>query len=239
MRMNSDPQKKEKDTSNAGANTGAYGDGPLSKENFDRFNQAVRETQAKLGARNIAKIRNDMAFTDAIKEDTINEAAEGEEGEDYVPGLKEEQNPLISLEYRKIIEAAIPKYTMQNLLGLSNTMYLILKNTEFWMISRGHKKSTKQGHFEFAKQLFKIWDADGGGSLDVDEISLPLIALGLSTDTSFVEKLIKTLVQKKGVNQKDEDLDLSFTLKDFVTIFQADRIGEKITRTIQKEFFLR
>jgi len=90
MRMNSDPQKKEKETSNAGANTGAYGDGPLSKENFDRFNQAVRETQAKLGARNIAKIRNDMAFTDAIKEDTINEAAEGEEGEDYVPGLKEE-----------------------------------------------------------------------------------------------------------------------------------------------------
>lgn len=139
-----------------------------------------------------------MAFTDAIREDAREDAGDGEDGDTYVPELKEEENPLISSEYRKIIEAAIPKYTMQNLLGLSNTMYLILKNTEFWMVSRGHKKSTKQKHFEFAKQLFKIWDADGGGSLDVDEISLPLIALGLSTDTGFVEKLIKTLVQKKG-----------------------------------------
>jgi hypothetical protein len=146
MRMNSDSSKKEKESGGGG-----HGEGPFSKENFDRFNQAIRDTQARLGARNIAKIKNDMAFTDAIREDVDKENAEGEEGDEYVPELKEEENPLISTEYRKIIEAAIPKYTMQNLLGLSNTMYLILKNTEFWMVSRGHKKSTKQKHFEFAK----------------------------------------------------------------------------------------
>jgi hypothetical protein len=47
-----------------------------------------------------------------IKEETIRENAEGDEVEEYVPELKESQNPLISQEYRKIIEAAIPKYTM-------------------------------------------------------------------------------------------------------------------------------
>lgn len=180
MRMNSDSQKKDD-----GSGDAAGGEGPFSKGNFDRFNQAIQDTQAKLGARKIAKIKNDLAFTEAIREDAVREEA-GDGDEEYVPELKEEENPLISSEYRKIIEASIPKYTMQNLLGLSNTMYLILKNTEFWMVSRGHKKSTKQKHFEFAKQLFKIWDADGGGSLDVDEISLPLIALGLSTDRAFV-----------------------------------------------------
>jgi len=112
---------------------------------------------------------------------------------------------------------------MQQLLGLSNTMYLTLKSTEHWMRVRGSKKSSKEKHFEFAKDLFKIWDADGGGFLDVDEISLPLIALGLSTDTGFVEKLIRSLVSKKkkdGQESERVDIDdLSFTLKDFVTIF--------------------
>ena len=111
MRMNSDSSKKEKETG-GGGEQGGHGEGPFSKENFDRFNQAIRDTQARLGARNIAKIKNDIAFTDAIREDVIKENAEGEEGEEYVPELKEEENPLISSEYRKIIEAAIPKYTM-------------------------------------------------------------------------------------------------------------------------------
>lgn len=104
---------------------------------------------------------------------------------------------MISEEKVKIIEAAIPKYTMQQLLSLGDRMYLTLKNTEYWMKKRGNKQRSKEKHFEFAKELFKIWDADGGGFLDVDEISLPLIALGLSTDTGFVEKLIKALKRKK------------------------------------------
>ena len=39
--------------------------------------------------------------------------------------------------------------------------------------------------------------------LDVDEISLPLISLGLSTDTGFVEKLIKALKSKKKKTKKE------------------------------------
>ena len=119
------------------------------------------------------------------------------------------------------------------------------------MQTRGSGKSSTQKHFEFAKSLFKIWDADGGGFLDVDEISLPLISLGLSTDTGFVEKLIKALKQKKkktkkggsdktpqsiaseSQSQEADENDLSFTLKDFVTIFESDKVGEKITKKVQ------
>jgi Ca2+-binding EF-hand superfamily protein len=113
-------------------------------------------------------------------------------------------------------------------------MYLTLKNTEFWLKKRGHGHRSKEKHFEFAKDLFKIWDADGGGFLDVDEISLPLIALGLSTDTGFVEKLIKSLKKKKAPKEGDDEDDLSFTLKDFVSIFKADRIGERISKKVKE-----
>ena len=129
-------------------------------------------------------------YSNVIKEETQDE----EDLEFERNNLPYDLNPLISDEYIKVIEASIPKYTMQQLLGLSNAMYLTLKNTEYWMQTRGRGKSSTQKHFEFAKSLFKIWDADGGGFLDVDEISLPLISLGLSTDTGFVEKLIKALV---------------------------------------------
>lgn len=39
MRMNSDSSKKEKEKEGGG-----HGEGPFSKENFDRFNQAIRDT---------------------------------------------------------------------------------------------------------------------------------------------------------------------------------------------------
>ena len=94
-------------------------------------------------------------------------------------------------------------------------------------------------------------DADKGGYLDLDEISLPLISLGLSTDAGFVEKLIRSLKQNKGgpkqvPNPKTKDRkaakeagmiveDLTFTLKDFVSIFKADKIGEKISQIVLDE----
>jgi hypothetical protein len=82
----------------------------------------------------------------------------------------------------------------------------------------------------------------------VDEISLPLIALGLSTDTGFVEKLIRSLKmnKKKPTTNKGDTItggttskvvevdDLSFTLKDFVSIFKADRIGERISKRVKE-----
>lgn len=119
MKINQDAQKREQ-----AANTKPK-DGPLSKENFDRFAEAVRVTQHGLGARNIARINEEQLYSDVIKEETQDD----EDQEFEMANLPDDQNPLISNEYIKVIEAAIPKYTMQQLLGLSNAMYLTLKNT--------------------------------------------------------------------------------------------------------------
>ncbi len=53
-----------------------------------------------------------------------------------------------------------------------------------------------QNNIEFAKDLFKIWDEDESGKLDLEELTLPLIALGLVNDTSFVKQLMKSLSSK-------------------------------------------
>lgn len=163
-----------------------------------------------------------------------------EEPEEDVKHVPNEDNPLITQEQIKILEAAVPKYTMKVLLGLSDIMFLTLKNTEYWMKTRGIDQRSKEKHFEFARDLFKIWDSDNGGFLDFDEISLPLISLGLSTDSGFVRKLIKSLKRKKQgetllSGEEASIADISFTLKDFVSIFKADKIGEKISNAVLEE----
>ena len=47
-----------------------------------------------------------------------------------------------------------------------------------------------KSNIEFAKELFSIWDEDESGKLEIDELTLPLIALGLSTDSNFIKKLL-------------------------------------------------
>lgn len=85
--------------------------------------------------------------------------------------------------------------------------FLIFKNTERWLKKRSNQASlpkisesrlkkqliNREKHVEFAKQLFTVWDDDNSGVLDLDEIAEPLIELGLSTDSLFVQKLIQSL----------------------------------------------
>ena len=81
----------------------------------------------------------------------------------------------------------------------------------------------------FAKELFKIWDEDDSGKLDIDELTLPLIALGLSNDSSFVQKLIKSIDEEKFLkgNQK-------ISIKDFVKIFKTDYFSDKAIQIIKE-----
>ena len=124
MKINHDPQKREQ------ANSSKPNEGPLSKENFNRFNNNMRSSKDKLGIRRAIKYDEKGLITEVIQEE--------DQSESETFSVAEVDNPLISSEYVKIIEAAIPKYTMQQLLGLSDNMYLTLKNTEYWMHHRGH-----------------------------------------------------------------------------------------------------
>jgi hypothetical protein len=64
MKINSDASKREKEANKPPS------EGPLSKANYDRFADSIKETQARLGARNIAKINEEELFSNVIKEET-------------------------------------------------------------------------------------------------------------------------------------------------------------------------
>ena len=93
-----------------------------------------------------------------------------------------------------------------------------------WLKKRNYLKDDRiqmKDQIEFAKKLFYSWDDDGSGVLEIDEISGPLIALGLAPDKTFIVQLVKSL-DSKFLNQEEDEL--SITLKDFLKIFRVDRL---------------
>ena len=85
---------------------------------------------------------------------------------------------------------------------------------------------------EFSKEFFEIMDEDGGG-VSAPELALPLIALGLATDTGFVKRVMKILAPKKF---KDSDFENeSLGMKEFSTLFRSDQTSEQIVETVKEE----
>jgi Ca2+-binding EF-hand superfamily protein len=79
----------------------------------------------------------------------------------------------------------------------------------------------------FAKEFFKIIDNNDTGRLDVNELAEPLIALGLSSDTSFVEKVLKAINPTKFNSSNIDFAEIG--LKEFTKIFRKDAVAEKLT----------
>ena len=82
---------------------------------------------------------------------------------------------------------------------------------------------------KFSKQFFEIMDEDGEG-VSYLELSYPLIALGLATDTGFVKKVMRMLAPKKFA---DGDFENELTMKEFSTLFRGDPITDKIVAIIK------
>lgn len=82
---------------------------------------------------------------------------------------------------------------------------------------------------KFSKQFFEIMDEDGEG-VSMIELSYPLIALGLATDTGFVKKVMRMLAPKKF---GDGDFENELTMKEFSTLFRSDPITEKMVAIIK------
>lgn len=80
------------------------------------------------------------------------------------------------------------------------------------------KQIDNYNNVQFARELFDIIDDNQSGGLYVSELSVPLISLGLSSDGSFIEKVLRAINPKKFENNFDEEL----TLKEFIKIFKKD-----------------
>ena len=71
----------------------------------------------------------------------------------------------------------------------------------------------------FAREFFEIVDESDSGGVLLDQLAVPLIALGLSSDSSFIEKVLKAINpfkfgEKSGLAAPFEVNQM--TLKDFI-----------------------
>lgn len=82
----------------------------------------------------------------------------------------------------------------------------------------GFEFQAQQKAKDFARELFLSWDDDNSGVLEAGEILYPLLALGLSSDMQFAEKLLGALDPEGGQND-----DLSLKIHDFIKIFKPDK----------------
>ena len=62
-----------------------------------------------------------------------------------------------------------------------------------WMLNRGksHMIEFQNDQIKKLRQCFNSLDLDGGGSISAEELSLPLVGLGLVNSMEEVEELMK------------------------------------------------
>jgi hypothetical protein len=63
---------------------------------------------------------------------------------------------------------------------------------ELWLKRRGQKVQTvdSKAFSTFIKELFSTLDNDGSGTLEPEELILPLLSLGLAPNSSYLEKVV-------------------------------------------------
>ena len=96
---------------------------------------------------------------------------------------------------------------------------------------KNDKQTENIQNLEFAKAFFQIMDLNGTGTLSLDEISIPHITLGVSSDTNFIKMVLRNINPKKFSN--DEDFKNNrLTLKEFCNVFMKDVVEERLTETL-------
>lgn len=105
---------------------------------------------------------------------------------------------------------------------------------------RNHKYSDKKqtdniNNIQFAREFFSIVDDNDSGQASLYELAVPFIALGLSSDSSFIMKVMKAISPhkfgKKALVANPFDVN-ELSLKEFIKIFKKDQVSESLNEVI-------
>ena len=102
--------------------------------------------------------------------------------------------------FSDLIERAKPSIKLFNLLGYSRSQYIIFQQIMKWMNKHQYsckKQNDNLENIKFARENFQIMDDADAGKLSLTNIAVPMIALGLSSDSSFVMKVLKAISPNK------------------------------------------
>lgn len=132
--------------------------------------------------------------------------------------------------FESVIAKAKPELKLFQLLNQNKSTYLLFRTMQNWM--RSHEFSDQRqtdniNNIQFAKEFFKIVDNGDTGNLNLEQLAIPLIALGLSSDSSFIEKVLKAINPSKFTSERIATAEL--TLREFTKIFRKDAVAERLT----------
>lgn len=100
------------------------------------------------------------------------------------------------------------------------------------------KNSQNISNLLFAREFFKILDVNGNGFLQFNEVTVPFISLGFSSDGKFVMQVLKAINPEKFATEKD-CLNKQMTLAEFTSIFKRDIVSDLITKRVIREVLQR
>lgn len=171
-----------------------------------------------------------------IPEPFLSESPKHKEGNPYVldPEVYEQALPIPSELTEQILKSK-PNDSMQSLLKIPPKIFAnFVKMTQLWMESHRNENFDKfmqpQNDLIFAKDLFRIWDENDTGKLNIEILTLPLISLGLINDTRFITKLLNSLQSGAKKSLKNQTV---ITIIDFAKIFKSNPFVEKVIDVIK------
>jgi hypothetical protein len=85
----------------------------------------------------------------------------------------------------------------------------------------------------FSKEFFNIMDVNRNDGISLEEVSVPHIALGLSSDTSFMKMVLRSINPSKFATENDFETE-NIILKEFTNLFKKDAISEKNTEALRR-----
>ena len=108
------------------------------------------------------------------------------------------------LELRQILDFDEEKLlSIHYLMDISDNLFLKKMQTTHFM--KKHKLSTQKQeklieNLKFSKNFFAIMDEDQSGSINLRELTYPLLSLGLANNSEFVQKALRMLNPRKFGN---------------------------------------
>jgi hypothetical protein len=111
------------------------------------------------------------------------------------------------------------KFDFRQAAGGEAYSQMLAVDREVWMKKHGINAERRSSikFTKFIKELFDAFDEDGSQTLEIHEIVLPLLALGVAPSASYIEDALKMLLNVSDVSH------VQIHREQFVLLFKADR----------------
>lgn len=109
------------------------------------------------------------------------------------------------------------KYDFRQARDREANSQILTSEREAWMRKHGVSAESSLKFTKFLRELFDVFDEDGSQTLEVHEIVLPLLALGIAPEAIYIESALKMLLNATEIK------NIQIHRDQFVALFKTDR----------------